>query len=248
MMQSPTSINTYLQCPRKYYYKYIRRIPMKENVYALIGTIAHKVLADFVSKDSGDYSVERLMNVFDETWKRNKSPLVRQEHYGEIKVMLENWHNQLIIKTNGKRLDDYLKFAKAEQKLKSEEYNVCGVLDLLNETEGSIVEYKTSSKPELTREYKIQLGIYALLFLETFKKLPEKVFIHFLKHGKKEVPFTPGLLNDAKRICKLVNLKTLKSDMREYPKRKCSLCKWSNGQCDFYEECFPNNIKYQSKI
>ena len=71
-----------------------------------------------------------------------------------------------------KGIAKYFEGLQPEIKLKSEEYNVCGVLDLVNEDNGYIVEYKTSSKDIIKQEYKLQLGIYALLFLENLKRLP----------------------------------------------------------------------------
>jgi len=238
MMLSPTSINTYLQCPRKYYYKYIKRLPTKESACMIVGSITHEVLAEFVSQDDTDYSKERLLKILDETWKKNKNNLVDKKHYKEIRDMVEKWFENTVKKANGKSLCEYFRGKKAEIKLNSNEYNVRGILDLVDEKDELIVEYKTSSRDFLKREHKLQLGIYTLLFLEKFKQLPKKLFINFLRHEEKAVPVTRELVNEAKRICKLIKLKTLKRDIKHYPKKVCPLCKWSNGQCDFYEGCF----------
>src|SRR3989344_4741585 len=229
MMQSPTSVNTYLQCHRKYYNKYIKRIREKETPEMLVGTLTHEILAEFVS--GKDYSRERLMTIFESKRNGNKSSLLKSQHYGEIKTMLENWFESICVKVDGKFLKNYFEGVKTELKLKSDEYNVCGVLDLFNEDKGYIVEYKTSSKDMIKPEYKLQLGIYALLFYEKFKRLPTKLSINFLKHGIKDVPLTAELVNEAKRVCKLVKLKTLSRDVEDYPCKKSSLCRlgWCVG-------------------
>ena len=79
--------------------------------------------------------------------------------------------------------------------------------------------------------------IYALLFLENFKRLPEKLSIIFLKHGEKEVLVSGDLLSEARRICKLVSLKTISRNIEDYPCKRIPICKWDNGQCEFYGEC-----------
>lgn len=44
---SPSSINTYLQCPREYYRLYIAKIKPPKNIHLLKGSIVHTVLENF---------------------------------------------------------------------------------------------------------------------------------------------------------------------------------------------------------
>ena len=44
---SPSSINTYLQCPREYYRVYIAKIKPPKNIHLLKGSIVHTVLENF---------------------------------------------------------------------------------------------------------------------------------------------------------------------------------------------------------
>ena len=46
-VQSPSSIKTYKQCPRKYYYSYILGLEQPPNVHTVRGNIAHSVLEHF---------------------------------------------------------------------------------------------------------------------------------------------------------------------------------------------------------
>ena len=201
----------------------------------LVGTLTHEILAEFVS--GKDYSRERLMTILKGKCNDNKSSLLNSQHFSGIKAMLENWFEDILIKVKGKPVKNYFEGVKTELKLKSEEYNVCGVLDLVNEDKGNIVEYKTSSKDVIKPEYRLQLGIYALLFLENFKGLPEKLTINFLKHGVKDVCVTSELVNEAKKVCKLVKLKTLSRNIEDYPCKRSALCKWGGGECAGCGEC-----------
>ena len=46
MRLSPSKINTYLKCPREFYYKYISKLPEKKTIHLFRGTLVHKVLED----------------------------------------------------------------------------------------------------------------------------------------------------------------------------------------------------------
>ena len=46
-VQSPSSINTYFQCPRKYYYIYNMKLKTSPSIHLVRGLVAHKVLENF---------------------------------------------------------------------------------------------------------------------------------------------------------------------------------------------------------
>ena len=50
-IQSPSSINTHKQCPRKYWYSYVARLPSKPSIHLVRGTIVHAVLEKFFDTD-----------------------------------------------------------------------------------------------------------------------------------------------------------------------------------------------------
>ena len=50
-VESPSSINTYKQCPRKYYYQYIEKIPTGTSIHLIRGNICHSALEDFFDID-----------------------------------------------------------------------------------------------------------------------------------------------------------------------------------------------------
>ena len=49
---SPTSINTYLRCPRKYYLKYIKGLKEKPSIYLIRGKAVHDTIVKFHKIDS----------------------------------------------------------------------------------------------------------------------------------------------------------------------------------------------------
>ena len=50
MRLSPSKINTYMKCPREFYYNYIAKLPQKKTIHLFRGTLVHQVLEDLFKK------------------------------------------------------------------------------------------------------------------------------------------------------------------------------------------------------
>ncbi|MBU1112053.1 MAG: hypothetical protein KJ896_04705, partial [Nanoarchaeota archaeon] len=87
----------------------------------------------------------------------------------------------------------------------------------------------------------LQLAIYGLLYEEKHGKLPDKVGIFFLRDQKKMLPVVPDMIQRAKAEIEMIHAHTsMTEEINDYPKKITPLCKWSTGQCDFYEVCQPH--------
>jgi len=262
-IQSASSINTYKQCPRKYYYSYKLELPKTESIQTLTGKAVHDTLEKFfkiptagITKENYQFILKHhLLNLFNEVWMKFLPELIKLENdkntirkfYQDSLYMLENF------------ITDYLKaisveltkidFEKAIEKLKpqteiymqSEKYNVRGYIDAIIEIDGEvyIIDYKTSSKDEMTGDYQLQLAIYAMMYQEKEGKLPNKLALHFLRHGtKKFLEVTPELIEKAKKECELIKVNTSSDDIKDYEKNPGYYCKWRTGQCSFYDVCY----------
>jgi len=62
---SASSMNTYKQCPLKYYYNYIEKAPRKQWVHFQLGNLCHKALEIFhdiyMKKGTNGKSLDKLM-------------------------------------------------------------------------------------------------------------------------------------------------------------------------------------------
>jgi putative RecB family exonuclease len=258
-IHSPSSINLYKQCPRRYYYTYIEKIPTKPSIHLLRGSIVHSVLEDFFKVDINNISEQNFIfefnvlinELFIKYWKQKKEELESlnidnlEFYFNETKTIINNWITNFISNLIDKIQDYSLKEAfgllqpKTEVEFISEKYNVKGYIDAIYEGDEIILlDYKTSSRYEFTEEYKLQMAIYALLYKEKHNKLPDKVGINFLKFGEKYMKVDNSLIEFAKQKCKWISEKTKSTNIEDYPKKESGLCKWSNGQCDFYDICF----------
>jgi len=260
-MQSPSSINTYKQCPRKYFFVYNLKIPTKPSIHLVRGSVAHTALEHFFSLMPDlmgeDYKTELqkfILALLEKSWKEANfsnlgMPHEEIEHYyKETQMMILNWLNQFNDKLSS-LISPGLTFPSAFEKLKPQtemkymntELNVMGYIDAIEEDNGKIrlMDYKTSKKAQINEAYKLQLGIYALMYQKKHGKAPDQVGIYFLKHNEQVIDVDDALILDAKFQIEQIHQETAeKNNLEEYPQKQSPLCKWASGQCDFYEYCF----------
>ena len=258
-VQSPSSINTFLSCPRQYFYRYIKKRPSRPSIHLIRGKLVHSVLEDFYDLDpekltaSFDMEIKMiLLENLKKRWKDRGKQLIRlglskeklEMYLNESGVMLANFVDLFSIEVhkllkNMALPDAFIALSpKREVYFKSPNMRVQGFVDALFEGERiKIIDYKTSKSDTMRIEYKRQLAIYALMFKEKFGKDAHEVGIHFLKHGIKMLPVTPELKDWAFKDVELVHSKTKTGHIKDYPKGEHPLCKWSTGQCDHYDIC-----------
>ncbi len=265
-VESPSSINTFKQCTRKYYYQYIARLPTLPNVHQVRGTIAHAALEDFYEMSTAMLTADNypqkcrghIQSLFFHHWFKHKKQLGMLQltkdqerfYFEETLLMLMNWVTHFIEDMGLLRKQKALSAQDAfrqltpirEQRFKSDHYSVQGFVDAIHHIEGEvhIIDYKTNASLELKEENKLQLAIYSLLYFEKYGKMPHKVGIFFLRHKLKLMKVDSELLELAKREIELVHKHTSKKEhIEDYPRCTGPLCKWSSGQCDFYDTCKP---------
>jgi putative RecB family exonuclease len=262
-VQSPSSINTYKQCPRKYYYIYIKKLKTLPSIHLVRGKITHSVLEDFFKIDETklpnqgyEFLLKGLLDDFlKQKWIESLSELElldmteaqRLFYYEETSQMLMFWLSNFIKKLSKENISFKEAFKRwrprTEEEYISKEFNVKGFIDAIHEFEDEVIvmDYKTSNKDTITPGYRLQLAIYALLYLEKHGKMPTKAGIDFLKFGERMIDVDEDLVKLAKLEVELIHTNTESDNMADYPKNITPLCKWHSGQCDFYNLCFENN-------
>ncbi len=265
-VQSSSSINTYRQCPRKYYYSYVEGLPQKPNIYQIRGRIAHQVLEDFFKLDISRLSLNKfdasnfefsmkilLQDMLSRLWSASEEEFGKLEmskneiegYKQETQHMIQCWFLDFL-----ERLKEYeglYGFKEAFERLApvseehflSEEMGVQGYVDAIHKDEDGIkiIDYKTSKKDGMTDDYRLQLSIYSILYHEKYGFYPSKAGLYLLKHGERLLDVEEGLLEFGREELKKIHLCTTSQDVRDYPKKPSFLCKWSTGQCDFHDEC-----------
>ncbi|MBS3120046.1 PD-(D/E)XK nuclease family protein [Candidatus Woesearchaeota archaeon] len=259
-IQSPSSINTFKQCPRKYYYQYIEKLPTATNIHLVRGSIVHEALDRFfdvnaleLSADPPEYLKNHMQMVFEGLWREadfDGLELTEQQLFffkEESRSMLMNWLGQFLRRFSNLQRQDigplkaFLELTpEREQEYVSEKWKVKGFIDAIenNGTGVRLMDYKTSKRASISDEYMLQLSIYTLLYQEKHRELPNEVGIYFLKEDEQTIPVTESMLDLAKLEIRKLHERTKSESIGDYPRNIGPLCKWATGQCDFYDTCF----------
>jgi len=266
-LESPSSINTFKQCNRKYYYQYIEKLPTFPSIHTVRGNIAHSTLENFYDIDLSSFTLENyptqfrlvIQKLFLKYWQEYKPKLTElnlskdkeQFYFEETMLMLMNWVNHfikdityLINKKNLSLIDAFQELTPIREKeYSSEKHSVRGFIDAIHhvESEVHIVDYKTNASMEFKDSIRLQLAIYCLLYEELHGMMPSKVGIFFLRDKLKMINVDEDLLDLARREIELIHGHTsLFETIEHYPRKITPLCKWSSGECDFYKVCKPH--------
>src|SRR3989344_3425844 len=248
-VQSPSSINTYKQCPRKYYYQYILRLPTKPSIHTLRGNVVHEVLEEFFDIDTASFNLENYQHelrkqsqsIFLKKWQayqkelRQFLPTSDQEKFffSESLLMVSNWLEQFLERiptptpTNIQQAFRELTPVREQQYI-SPTLSLQGYIDAIEQQgdEVRIIDYKTNAYLNISEEQRLQLGIYSVLYHEKHGKLPNKVGIFFLRAKPKFIAVTQELLDHAVFEINLVHEKTQSIIITDYPIKTSPLCKF----------------------
>jgi len=261
-LQSPSSINTFKHCKRKYYYQYIEKRPTSKSIHTVRGNIVHSTLEHFfdinVDKLSQD-TVDRMFTMqlqqeFIKQWQSYDNDLRSLDmtndqlkfYFEESLMMIMNWQKQFVARLRAKVSPLPLAFKELtpqrELELKSETHQVRGFIDAIETENGNvtIVDYKTNKRSDIKDSIKLQLSIYCLLYQEQFGNLPDNVAVFFLRDKQYTLPVHKDNVKDAMFEIEQIHMHTKMTEkMSDYEKNVTPLCKWKTGQCDFYDICKP---------
>ena len=176
MRLSPSKINTYMKCPREFYYKYIAKIPEKKTINLFRGTLVHQILEDLFKQkfrtlpqwEKGGPAIW-VQDQFEKGWEEKiaKHKWLWEVHtddemkamYIETEALLQNF-----VASVNKKLTEMVQWKifrnkqqawnavapkYAEKWVKSQEYAIVGVIDVVcNDFDGgtTLLDYKTSKR------------------------------------------------------------------------------------------------------
>lgn len=252
---SPSSIMTYLKCPREYYYTYILKLPIVKNIHLIKGTIVHTILEEFFKDYKDDFQgfvKEELETKWESRQKELKSLGLDEEtllnHKQDALNMLTTFAYTFEMKVNNlittKAKDkqhafNLLRPKFRELKLENPNLHIRGYIDRVYESFSgatTITDYKTSHKygTGMPEDYKLQLSLYCLMYYKETNVMPNYASLVFLRYGEEVMlEITPSLIKSALDVVNDVWNKTRSTDIKDYPMKETTLCGW----CSFKDKC-----------
>jgi len=226
---SPTAINTYMACPKKFYLRYIKKLKTRPSIHLIRGQIVHKTLHEFhkncASIQPGDLPEQirpELLKLFNKYWQTaagslNNLGLTTEQlefYHDDSEVMLLNFSHWFC--NHDMAVPDL-----TEARILSDNLKLLGIIDAVFEKTDNVilVDYKTSKYAEITDDIVRQATLYSLLYQDRFKKVPDTVEIHFLKEpgDPKLIHITDSLLKYGKNLIRFIREKTLSEAENNYP-------------------------------
>ena len=226
---SPTAINTYLACPRKFYLRYIKRLKTRPSIHLIRGQIVHKTIHEFHknrhSIQPGDPPAQihkDLLELFNNYWEAagnslNNLGLTREQldfYHDDSEAMMLNFKHWFC--NHDMPVPDL-----TEARILSNNLELLGIIDAVFEKTDKVilVDYKTSKHAKITDDILRQAILYSLLYQDRFKKVPDEVGIHFLKEPgePKPIHINGHLLEYGKNLIRFIREKTLSEAENNYP-------------------------------
>jgi CRISPR/Cas system-associated exonuclease Cas4 (RecB family) len=195
---------------------------------AAVHTAIAKVNRITFDQGTSKTSKEILIQAFKSAWQQQACVIetlklpskIVDDFYRESETMLLSW----LKRQAQRKIKDY----KCEVRLYSKSFGVMGIIDAVGSMNQRIVliDYKTCASDEISRDIKVQLAIYALLYRENYNALPDIVGIDFLKSKKLRLfSVNTKLIDYAKEMCRQIHHKTQSKNENDYP----CLC---GGRCE----------------
>ncbi len=236
---SASSIETYVQCPLKYRFQQIDKIPPKPNNPTLIfGSVIHKVLENF-HKTKGELSEEKIINILNKEWESVEFEYsIRKGKFKEQAVDILKRYVQICSKDKPNVLATEHEFFFDMNNVR-----IKGKIDRIdNGTSGKkVVDYKTSKKSSAAKN-SMQLAIYCIYLeqhdKESLKGIPESATLYFLRdeeQPKHSHSFTKTELIMTRNKIKEVAQNIRASNFEPIKGAHCEWCDYKNLACPAWE-------------
>ena len=244
---SVSSIDTYLKCPKKYFYRYIEKpdVTVEKHSFTELGSCAHRVLELFHERlnkkevSKMDYPI-LMKECFKDSVKEFDINLLQQETWmpnghmsgmHAMRIMIQDYLDLI----RGVDLPNVIGVEVPYNFRLDEKTIIRGYIDRLDFVEPGVyrvVDYKTSKDPKYLKEF--QLLVYAEAIRRKYKDV-KKVYGSYmmLKHNckTKDYEFNES---DMDRCKKLLEKRSSSISLEsKWLKKPSILCRW----CDYKSIC-----------
>jgi len=241
MHLSYSKIKAYLECPLKFKFIYIDRIPQKPKPYFKFSHIIHTTLSryHFYQKKS----LDELLTFYNEAFKSSSEKSERL--YQEGKQILINFFRDF--------QDASVYRVEEKFKVRLGPYILSGKIDRVDKVNGGyeLIDYKISKSIPSQKEVKdsLQLGIYSAGFYKLTKIVPLRTGFYYLRYRQKL--FVTPTEENIRDTIKLIYSIGGKIRGGKFPAREgpfCKLCDYK-GRCPAKAELsFPQQLQKEKQL
>ena len=232
MQLSYSKLKTYGQCPLRYRFTYLDRLPRRPRRLFRAGRRVHHALMRWlVYAKSGSPRWEDVAAAYDAAWDAADDPALKgSKDYDEGLQILREYHE-----VNLERACRPV-FLEHKFSLRLGGHVLTGAIDRVDATDDGyeVIDYKLhrdiATQAEVDED--LQLGLYHLAMEEAHGVRPEALTLYFLRHNiQRTTSRTPEQVRDLKRLVVLTG-----EDITQ--DRQWSACKGDHcSGCDFRSLC-----------
>ena len=181
-------IDDYLTCPLKYKYVHLLRVPIIQHHSVIYGKALHDAVQEYHRRKVANkgMTLEELISVFENSWV-SEGFLTREHEEQRFQAGKEALRRFYYEQEADPNLPT---FVEKDFSFMVENNRIVGRWDRVDDRDGEVViiDFKSSEirqQDDADRRARdsLQLSIYALAYLETFGKLPDRAELHFLESG-----------------------------------------------------------------
>lgn len=238
MVYSVSQLQTYDNCPKKYAYNYIFKIPSLPKPYFDFGTAMHAVAEDLIPEiekkiHSKEIIYTKAVKLLTKNWISNgyENETQEKEYFEKAINSLKKFIDREYELTKENRKTT---FREKKFNIEIEGKKITGIIDRIDETEKGleILDYKTSNSCETEHSLKnnIQLGIYSIALKQMLRSNISSIGLWYLIHDK-IIKISHEKLNEEQIRNKAIQLiKNIeKKDFTPKPSNfACTYCDFTN--------------------
>lgn len=250
---SPSSAAVFSQCPRRWRYKYVDRLPDPSSQAALVGTFAHRVLELLCGLPGPERTPERAKTVARDAWPEFEL----DEDYAALELNDDQsrafrWQAWLAIAGLWDIEDPAeVDVVSTEQKVKVELETVpfVGIVDRVDRIDGDLVvsDYKSGTLPGYRwRQDKIQqVMLYAAALQASTGERPARARLLYLGQRMLDVRVTQARIDNATSMLNeaWVSIGSACSD-EQFDPNPGVLCGW----CPFVTQCSEGQAELMARM
>ncbi len=190
-----SALDTFKNCPQKYYFQEVKRIPAPKSKEAVFGSVVHTTLKFLHSSTPFFPTLEQVCDYYKKHWpepgKVRWLPEEEKAYFEQGLKLLEAYYKTSDFKS-ANVIDLELYFEVPIQDEKGELHLLTGKIDRIDKREDGtleIIDYKTARRmpPQKNVDNNLQLSLYHLGVRYRWPEMEKPVVLtlYFLRHGEK---------------------------------------------------------------